>query len=296
MNEDLRDELERRFDELKKYGYVFSKEAIDEFYGTLSGMRDDEALEHIDRTFDRVMFKIEKNKKNELARNGQFDSMESIRDVAEILLSSEIGQYIEIYGGSVPYFITGEVPKRMIEDIDLHVSLEDMAEVRRIIKSHPELFEVLIDTTDEMKDDFGLEIRVNGTDVSLFPTVYTDEGRITRNFEYSNATNIITAKETLFYGLTEENATTTCMIGEHEARVETPEIIYCQKSVAKREKDLVDLEVLEGIVTQERVEHYRGLMQTPKKLSVTEVVRGSYIPVPEQVNNSSINSSNKNTI
>ena len=281
MSEEVSKYLDGKVASLSELGYVITTAQLSSFYETLRAMRDDEAIVHIDRTIDRVMQNLRKQKLNELAKSGQYDSMEKIRDVVFTFIDVGLSDLIEIYGGSVPYFLTERIPKRMIEDIDLHVSLEDMGKVRAIIKSHPELFEVVVDTKDEMCEDFGMEIRVDGTDVSLFPTIYTEDGRITRNFEYSNVTNVIRAKETLFYGLDESNATIPCMIGGHEISVETPEIIYCQKKVAEREKDKIDLEVLDEIVSYDNVSYYSQLMQTPKRVREFDIERGRYISIEE---------------
>lgn len=294
MNEKLNAIIEEKFEQLRKLGWNPSQEDLNMFYETLRGLRDDEVEGYIDSSFAKVICKIERDKKNELARLGLYDSMTDIRKIMDVLFESGLGKYIEVYGGTVPYMISGQTPKRMFGDLDIHVSLDDMSDVRRIIKEHPELFEVTLDTKDEMEEDFGLEIRVNGLDVTLFPAFYTDEGRVVRTFDYASSTNIVTAKETLFYGFTEENATTTCVFDGREVKVETPEIIYCQKSASQREKDITDLGVLEGLVTSERLDEYRTF-RIPERLRKIEVERGSYIPIGETTTVSN-ESNKKNTI
>lgn len=265
--------IKNKIDELSKYGIVFPSEKLNSFYNEMinSGLSIKEIENRVDDAFSRA-FKSKKDEiLNEKAKNGEYSNFNSIKETATYLANSPLAKFITIYGGSVPYLITGETPKRVIGDIDLHASIDDMEIIRQIVKNDNNV-KILVDTKDFSEDDYGMELRINDVDVSVFPTVLTDEGKIVKNFSYQPSRKKIIETATMFYGLTKENSTVVKEIDGNKINIEIPEYIYIQKSIALREKDRIDLAVLDKIVDQNKIEYLKRITKTPDKIVNKEIL------------------------
>ncbi len=265
MEKELYDYIMSKLAELATYSIYYPEEKIKEVYGSLLESCDslDEMKKRVDDMFKSVLLEKQQAALNEKAKEGEYSNFDKIKEVANIIAASPIAPFVTIYGGSVPYLITGETPQRVIGDIDLSASIENMPQIRAYIKSHPETFKVIVDTTD-YTDDYGLELKINGVNVSLFTHEFTPEGRIVRNFEYKQSTNSIDVKATLFPGIFDEDTTIQSGFNGHTLNFECPEYIYIQKSVALREKDRIDLEVLKKIVDEKKIDFLKKKSSMPK--------------------------------
>lgn len=265
MEKELYDYIMSKLDELSNYNISYPDDKIQELYKKLlySGLTYDEMKERVDALFKRSLETKETEILNIKAKKGEYSNFDKITNTANIIASSDIANFLSIYGGSVPYFITGEKPKRVIGDIDLHASLDNMHLIREYIKNNSDKFEVLIDTLNYSDDDFGMELKVDGVEVSIFPIVETEKGKVVKNFQYHEALGQIDEKATLFYGLTEENSTINSSINGKSMKMECPEYIYIQKSIALREKDRIDLTVLNNIVDQDKINYLKKITKKP---------------------------------
>ena len=272
MENELFNYMKEKVDALAEMGIHFPDEKLNQVYNNLVELDAslEEKKQKIDTMYEQALKDREKEILNDKAMNGEYSNFDKIKEVVDIISKSPISNLVTIYGGSVPYLLTGETPKRLIGDIDLSVDLEHIDEVREYISTNPELFKVLIDTKN-YTDDHGLELNVNGLDVSIFPHENTPEGRITRNFEYKASSNTIDVKSTLFYGITDEQVTTQANINGRPMKVECPENIYIQKSIALREKDRIDLEVLNKIVNHDKITYLKSISKKPEVVESKQV-------------------------
>lgn len=135
--------------------------------------------------------------------------------------------------------MTGEEPKKIIGDIDTHAKLEDMAKIREYILEHQDKYHIISDSLELCGEDYGIELSINGVDVSIFPTIATKESMVVRNFSIQESLEQITTKETLFGGINEESQIINYNSNGKNIRIMSPEFTYITKAVAKREKILL---------------------------------------------------------
>ena len=199
----------------------------------------------------------------EQAKNGEYSNFDKIKHVISVIAHSPLAPFVTIYGGNVPYLITGKTPKRVIGDVDMGATIEDMQMIREFITQNPEIFKVVIDSKDYSENDYGLELEVNGIPVTIFTHEYTPKGRIVRNFKINPITDSIDAKAILFYGIYDEETTIEQTIDNYKMRLECPEYVYIQKSVAQREKDLMDIEILKEIIDERKLQYLKSKSGMP---------------------------------
>lgn len=273
MEKEIKEYILLKLDELSELGISYPTEKTEVFYNSLieRNLPIEEAKEIVDKSFEKALNQKKEEILNIKAKKGEYSNFDSIMEAVRIILNSDIKSKITIYGGTVPYLITGEKPKRVIGDIDLHVSLDDMEEVRNCIKTNSDKFNILIDTKNYSQEDFGLEMKVNNVDVSIFPYVLKEEGKVVRNFQYEESSKKIIEKATMFYGLNEENSTIKTKIENEEVRLQKPEYTYIQKNVSLREKDRIDIEVLNKIVKQDEIDYLKKITKTPEKVYQKEI-------------------------
>ena len=265
---DIKDYITNKLQDLAQYGITFSEDKLNEFYQSLleQNLSDEEMKAQVDNAYENALKNQEKKRLDDLARNGEYSNFDQVKEAFNCLMGSPIGQYIAIYGSTVPYLMTNKTPKRLIGDIDCHCSIENMDKVREFVRQHPEMIDVETDTLDYSNDDYGIELIIAGLNVSVFPTVETPEGRITKNFVYHKSLGTVEETATIFYGLHDENELITADIEGKQVKVSCPEYIYLQKARAMREKDVIDMEVLQPMINQDKVSYLRSVTKTPETL------------------------------
>ena len=223
-----------------------------------------------------------KRRNDELIKDGLAESnIKQVRETAEFIFSDPfLAGKLSIYGGSIPYLLTGKDSKRVIGDIDTHVDFEQMQEIRDYIYAHLDNITVLYDSLELSGEDFGMELIINGLNVSIFPTVATNEGMAIRNFYINKVLGEIEVKETLFPGIIEKDEIRTYSVDGVIMRMMSPEFTYITKKVANRPKDIEDNLILETIVNLEDVERMRNQMKMPiviedKTISIQDIKKNS---------------------
>ena len=211
-----------------------------------SSLSDEQIKQRIDLAYSIAKENYEKRKQEKLIKNGTIEDL------------------VSIYGGSIPYLLTGRDSMRTIGDIDTHVDFEKMSEIRDYIYNYSDSITVLYDSLKLSGEDFGMELLINGLNVSIFPTIAKAEGMAIRNFYINEVTNEIEIKETLFPGIIEKDEIITYDVDGVNMRMMSPEFTYITKQVANRPKDIEDNKILETIVNSEDVERMRKKMKMPE--------------------------------
>ena len=244
-----------------------------------SNLSEEQIKKRIDLAYLSVKEKFEKRKIDESIKQGIAEgNINQVRETAKTIFSdSYLADKISIYGGSIPYLLTGKDSKRIIGDIDTHVDFDSMQDIRNYIYAYSDIITVLYDSLELSGEDFGMELSINGLDVSIFPTIVTPEGMAIRNFYINRVTNEIEVKETLFPGIVEKDEIRTYDVDGVKMRMMSPEFTYITKQVANRPKDIEDNKILETIVNNEDVERMRHQMKMPI------VTYNKTVPIQEQM-------------
>ncbi len=231
-----------------------------------SSLSDEQIKQRIDLAYSIAKENYEKRKQEELIKNGTIEgNIKQVRETAKFIFSdSYLSGLVSIYGGSIPYLLTGKDSMRTIGDIDTHVDFEKMSEIRDYIYNYSDSITVLYDSLKLSGEDFGMELLINGLNVSIFPTIAKAEGMAIRNFYINEVTNEIEIKETLFPGIIEKDEIRTYDVDGVNMRMMSPEFTYITKQVANRPKDIEDNKILETIVNSEDVERMRKKMKMPE--------------------------------
>lgn len=265
----FRDMTKRRVDHIKRdYGIEFDDSKIEQF--TSKMLEQNLSREQIDRRFEAIdeSIKSETRKKalEEQVKSGKVDSnFSSIRETIGILFDDTmLSSKLSIYGGTIPYIMTGEEPKRIIGDVDTHAKLEDMAKIRKYILEHQDKYHIISDSLQLCGEDYGMELSVNGVDVSIFPTIASNEGMVVRNFSIQESLQQITTKATLFGGINEESQIINYNSNGRNIRLMSPEFTYITKAAAGREKDIIDNQVLAKVVDSEKLRQMHSTMKKPE--------------------------------
>lgn len=228
-------------------------------------LSDEQIKQRIDSTYLRVKENYEKKKIDESIKQGIIEgNITQVRCVAKFIFSDPyLANKVSIYGGSIPYLLTGKDSRRILGDIDTHVDFENMQEIRNYIYNHSDTMTVLYDSLELSGEDFGMEISIDGLNVSVFPTVARTEGMAIRNFYINSVMNEIEVRETLFPGIIEKNEIKIYDVDGVYMRMMSPEFTYITKQVANRPKDIEDNKILETIVNREDVERMKHQMKMP---------------------------------
>ena len=267
--QNFRNMTKRRVDHIKRdYGIEFDDSKIEQF--TEKMLEQNLSKEQIDRRFEVIdeSIKNEGRKKmlEEQVKSGKADSnFSNIRETIGILFDDDmLSSKLSIYGGTIPYIMTGEEPKRIIGDVDTHAKLEDMAKIREYILAHQDKYHIISDSLQLCGEDYGMELSVNDVDVSIFPTIATKEGMVVRNFSIQESLEQITTKATLFGGINEESQIVNYNSNGRNIRLMSPEFTYITKAAAKREKDIIDNQVLAKVVDGEKLRQMSSTMKKPE--------------------------------
>lgn len=265
----FRDVTKKRVEHIKRdYGTKFDDDKIEQF--TSKSLEQNLSREQVDRRFEAIdeSIKSETRKKvlEEQVKSGMVDSnFSDIRETIGILFDdSMLSSTLSIYGGTIPYIMTGEEPKRIIGDVDTHAKLEDMAKIRKYILEHQDKYHIISDSLQLCGEDYGMELSVNGVDVSIFPTIASNEGMVVRNFSIQESLEQITTKATLFGGINEESQIINYNSNGRNIRLMSPEFTYITKAAAKREKDIIDNQVLAKVVDSEKLRQMHSTMKKPE--------------------------------
>lgn len=228
-------------------------------------LSDEQIKQRIDSTYLRVKENYEKKKIDESIKQGIIEgNITQVRCVAKFIFSDPyLADKVSIYGGSIPYLLTGKDSRRILGDIDTHVDFENMQEIRNYIYNHSDTMTVLYDSLELSGEDFGMEISIDGLNVSVFPTIARTEGMAIRNFYINSVMNEIEVRETLFPGIIEKNEIKIYDVDGVYMRMMSPEFTYITKQVANRPKDIEDNKILETIVNREDVERMKHQMKMP---------------------------------
>lgn len=129
------DVIKKRVGNIKdNYGIEFDSSKIDHFISII--LEQNLTKEQIDKRFEIIdeNIKNERRKKflEEQVRNGTDNSnFSNIKKTVGMLFEDEfLSTKLSIYGGTIPYLMTNEDPKRIIGDVDTHAKLEDMDKIR----------------------------------------------------------------------------------------------------------------------------------------------------------------------
>ncbi|MBQ4583694.1 MAG: hypothetical protein IJA94_02270 [Bacilli bacterium] len=265
MEKELYDYITIKLKKLAEFSIYYPEDKIKQVYISLLNFPGslEEKKQRVDNIFDNALEKEKERKLNEQAKNGEYSNFDKIKHVISVIAHSPLAPFVTIYGGNVPYLITGKTPKRVIGDVDMGATIEDMQMIREFITQNPETFKVVIDSKDYSENDYGLELEVNGIPVTIFTHEYTPKGRIVRNFKINPITDSIDAKAILFYGIYDEETTIEQTIDNYKMRLECPEYVYIQKSVAQREKDLMDIEILKEIIDERKLQYLKSKSGMP---------------------------------
>lgn len=230
-----------------------------------NSLSDEQIKQRIDMAYSIAKENYEKRKREELIKSGAIEgNIKQVRETAKIIFSDlYLADKVSVYGGSIPYLITGKDSNRIIGDIDTHVAFENMQEIRKYIYDHSDTITVLYDSLELSGEDFGMELIINGLNVSIFPTIATADGMAIRNFYVSEVLNEIEVKETLFPGIIEEDEIRIYDVDGVHIRMMSPEFTYITKQVANRPKDIEDNKILEIIVNNEDVKRMKNRMKMP---------------------------------
>lgn len=265
----FRDVTKKRVEHIKSdYGIKFDDDKIEQF--TSKSLEQNLSREQVDRRFEDIdeSIKSETRKKvlEEQVKSGMVDSnFSDIRETIGILFDdSMLSSTLSIYGGTIPYIMTGEEPKRIIGDVDTHAKLEDMAKIRKYILEHQDKYHIISDSLQLCGEDYGMELSVNGVDVSIFPTIASNEGMVVRNFSIQESLEQITTKATLFGGINEESQIINYNSNVRNIRLMSPEFTYITKAASKREKDVIDNQVLAKVVDSEKLMQMHSTMKKPE--------------------------------
>lgn len=265
----FRDVTKKRVEHIKRdYDIEFDDDKIEQFSSKM--LEQNLSREQIDRRFEAIdeSIKSEPRKKvlEEQVKSGMVDSnFSDIRETIGILFDdSMLSSTLSIYGGTIPYIMTGEEPKRIIGDVDTHAKLEDMAKIRKYILEHQDKYHIISDSLQLCGEDYGMELSVNGVDVSIFPTIASNEGMVVRNFSIQESLEQITTKATLFGGINEESQIINYNSNGRNIRLMSPEFTYITKAAAKREKDIIDNQVLAKVVDSEKLRQMHSTMKKPE--------------------------------
>ena len=265
----FRDVTKTRGEHIKRdYDIEFDDDKIEQF--TSKMLEQNLSREQIDRRFEAIdeSIKSETRKKvlEEQVKSGMVDSnFSDIRETIGILFDdSMLSSTLSIYGGTIPYIMTGEEPKRIIGDVDTHAKLEDMPKIRKYILEHQDKYHIISDSLQLCGEDYGMELSVNGVDVSIFPTIASNDGMVVRNFSIQESLEQITTKATLFGGINEESQIINYNSNGRNIRLMSPEFTYITKAASKREKDVIDNQVLAKVVDSEKLRQMHSTMKKPE--------------------------------
>lgn len=158
MEKELYDYINIKLEKLAEFSIYYPEDKIKQAYINLlnsPGSLEDKK-QRVDNVFDNALEKEKERKLNEQAKNGDYSNFDKIKHVISIIAHSSLAQFVTIYGGNVPYLITGKTPKKVIRDVDMGATIEDMHMIREFITHNPEIFKVVIDSKDYSENDYGL--------------------------------------------------------------------------------------------------------------------------------------------
>ena len=115
-----------------------------------SGLSDEQIKQRIDMAYSIAKENYEKRKKEELIKSGAIEgNIKQVRETAKFIFSDPyLADKVSIYGGSIPYLLTGRDSMRTIGDIDTHVDFEKMEGIRKYIYDHSDSITVLYDSLE----------------------------------------------------------------------------------------------------------------------------------------------------
>ena len=168
--------------------------------------------------------------------------------------------------------MTGEQPRRIIGDVDTHVSMHDMQQVREMVASNPNKYKIISDTLQATGKEYGFEMLVDGVVVSVFPTIEDERGMVVNNFYQNELENSMELVSTIFYGIDEKNEIETINVNGIGVRIMSPEFTYITKGIAGRPKDIEDMKVLEKAIRPEKIEQMKQFMKKPDRVAETVIL------------------------
>lgn len=143
-----------------------------------------------------------------------------------------------------------------------------MDKIRKYIVEHKDKYHIISDSLQLCGEDYGIELSVDGVDVSIFPTIATKDGMVVRNFSIQKSLEQITTKSTLFGGIDEQSLIINYNFCGQNIRLMSPEFTYIEKIDVNREKDIIDNKVLSGVIDKEKL---KKIVYTMKKPEVIEM-------------------------
>ncbi len=195
-----------------------------------------------------------------------------IRKTINTIFSDEnLSSKLAIYGGTIPYLLTGEEPKRIIGDVDTYASLDDMPAIRSYVSKNPDKYPILYDSLELTGEDYGMELSVHGTDVSIFPFIAKEDGFVVRNFNIQRAAGEITTQSTFFGGVNIKEQIINHNSDGTNIRIMSPEFTYITKRAANREKDIMDNHVLEKAINKDKLKQMSKSMESPETIETTKI-------------------------
>ena len=238
---------------------------------------DSRSIEEIEQELKEISGNILNNYyikiKNKNIEEGKIPSnINEIKESINILEENNIlKSNLFIYGGTVPYLITSQKPKRYIEDIDTYASIFDMENIRNEIYSNPEQYKVIFDTLNETGEDYGLEIKVGNTEISVFPVIQNEQSMNIRNFQIKNLDQKVILKDTVFSDLNFEELKTSTTLNNQNINIIKPEWTYITKVKSGRKKDQMDCVVLKDCINKKELDYINSKMRNIPEVYTKEV-------------------------
>ena len=228
-----------------------------------------ELKESADRILNNYYIKI--RNKNIEAGTAESNINEIIKSIDILKENNILQNNLFIYGGTVPYLITSQKPKRYIEDIDTYANIFDMENIRNEIYSNPEQYKVIFDTLNETGEDYGLEIKVGNTEISVFPVIQNEQSMNIRNFQIKNLDQKVILKDTVFSDLNFEELKTSTTLNNQNINIIKPEWTYITKVKSGRKKDQMDCVVLKDCINKKELDYINSKMRNIPEVYTKEV-------------------------
>ena len=126
----FKDVAKKRVEHIKRdYNIDFDDKKIEDVISKM--LEQNLSKEQIDERFELINESLKGEARNKIleeqVKSGKADSnFSSIRETIGILFDDAmLSPILSIYGGTIPYIMTGDEPKRIIGDVDTHAKMED---------------------------------------------------------------------------------------------------------------------------------------------------------------------------
>lgn len=230
--------------------------------GTINAAQVKAAYAHFDDesiSLERVKKEIENNElrfrashaNKTVGINENYDKVKAA--YLDISKNEVLSDKLYIYGGTIPYIMSGKTPKRKISDVDTYAKAEDMELIRTAIYQNQANYKIISDSLSLLKEDYGFVFGINDMPVSISPTIDMPDGLYVKSYEYEQTTKHITTKTTMYPDVMIDELKQDVAFGDNKVNILIPEFTYVIKRIANKPKDLEDIDILDTIVDHGRL-------------------------------------------